>query len=145
MEISCRCYFEIIKTNLFYKVFNYLTLKDYIKDIVSAYTKNRPSLLLLDEFNTHKTADVLGAFEVNNIRSLLIPGGFTSMLQPLDVSVNKTIKAILKEEWRKWCEESEPIYTKAGNRQKPSYKVLLDMVYQIYKQLGPKDTLISKV
>ena len=57
----------------------------------------------------------------------------------------RRLKQILKEEWRKWFEESEPIYTKAGNRQKPSYKVLLDMVYQIYKQLGPKDTLISKV
>ena len=67
------------------------------------------------------------------------------MLQPLDVSVNKTIKAILKEEWRKWFEDSEAIYTKAGNRQKPSYEVLLGMVSQVYKQLGPKDELISKV
>ena len=110
---------------------------------MGSYTRNRPSLLILHKFNAHNTPELLRAFETINVRSFLIPGGFTSMLQALDVSVNKTIKAILKEEWRKWFKDSEAIYKKAGNRQKPSYEVLLGMVSQVYKKLDPKSIVCS--
>jgi len=34
----------------------------------------------------------------------VIPGGLTSQLQPLDVSVNKPLKGFMHEEWAKWIE-----------------------------------------
>ena len=66
---------------------------------------------------------------LNNIgiQSTLVPAGFTSELQPLDVSVNKLIKDILKNEWEKWFDCPNPVLTKAGNRQRPSYQDLIDM------------------
>ena len=32
----------------------------------------------------------------------VIPGGLTSQLQPLDISVNKPFKGFMHEEWAKW-------------------------------------------
>jgi hypothetical protein len=32
----------------------------------------------------------------------VIPGGVTSQLQPLDISVNRPFKAFVHEEWTKW-------------------------------------------
>ena len=79
------------------------------------------------------------------IKSTLVPAGFTSELQPLDVSVNKPIKDILKTEWQKWFDCPNPVFTKAGNRQRPSYQDLLDMTSQVYQSIKAKPELIAKV
>ena len=33
---------------------------------------------------------------------VVIPGGLTSLLQPLDVSLNKPFKILMREEWDRW-------------------------------------------
>ena len=93
----------------------------------------------MDEFKAHKTGPVLSALKDKGIQSISVPAGFTSELQPLDVSIYKPIKAILRQQWQNWYDSSEPILTKAGNRQKPSYQAMVDMIAKVY------DGIISKV
>ena len=57
---------------------------------------NQPTLLALDLFAAHKTQEVLDTFLANDIAVSLIPGGCTSLVQPLDISINRPFKDILK-------------------------------------------------
>jgi len=54
---------------------------------------NQRSLLVLDSFTAHKTDAVKRRFREKNTDLAVIPGGLTSRLQPLDVSLNKSFKA----------------------------------------------------
>ena len=55
------------------------------------------SLLTLDSFSAHKVEPVLEEMATNDVGSLEVPGGCTSKLQVLDVSVNPPFKSILGE------------------------------------------------
>ena len=101
--------------------------------------------MLLKEFKAHKTVPVLNAFKEWGVQSILVPAGFNSELQPLDVSVNKPVKAILRTEWQNWFDSPDPIFTKAGNRQKPSYQALVDMTAKIYDGIISNTEMIIKV
>ena len=50
------------------------------------------SLLVLDSFRGHLTDSVKNRFNEKNTNLAVIPGGLTSKLQPLDVSINKSFK-----------------------------------------------------
>ena len=45
----------------------------------------------------------------------VIPGGLTSILQPLDVFLNKPLKDRLCEQWNNWMIEGQKSFTPAGN------------------------------
>ena len=68
-------------------------------------TCNRINKMLATKLKTHLT---------------VIPGGLTSQLQPLDVSVNKPFKGFMHEEWAKWIEAPTYYVTPAGRVKRPS-------------------------
>lgn len=82
----------------------------------------------MDDFSAHSTENVLDELKKINIDNSIIPGGFTHALQPLDVSLNKPFKDHYRHLWNEWMDGPNPIYTKGGNRQKPSYQVLVDWI-----------------
>ena len=45
----------------------------------------------------------------------VIPGGLTSVVQPLDVSLNKPFKDRMRKKWRTWMAEGKFETTKGGN------------------------------
>ena len=55
-----------------------------------------PTHMALDMFRGHKTDEVLDTMRAHNITLSVIPGGCTSMVQPLDISINRPYKDILK-------------------------------------------------
>ena len=71
-------------------------LLEYLEDQFIPVLNSQPSLLVLDLFAAHKTPEVLDTFLANDIIVSLIPGGCTSLVQPLDVSINRPFKDILK-------------------------------------------------
>ena len=70
-------------------------MKVYINKIVKPYTKRRKSIMILDSFRAHVADPVKDAFRKANSLVVVIPGGCTSKLQPLDVAINRPYKDIL--------------------------------------------------
>jgi len=57
---------------------------------------NQPSVLVLDSFKGHLSDSVKNQLRKMNTELLVIPGGITSVLQPLDVSINKPFEDRLR-------------------------------------------------
>ncbi|GBB95339.1 hypothetical protein RclHR1_25100001 [Rhizophagus clarus] len=82
---------------------------------------NPQSLLVLDSFSAHIVDSVKRHFGEKNTNIAVIPGGLTSRLQPLNVSVNKSFKT-------KWMAEAVKELTPAGNLKKSSYETIANWV-----------------
>lgn len=76
-----------------------------------------PTLLILDQAASHKM-DAITA--TKNMKGLFVPAGCTSLVQPLDVAVNKPFKCLMRAQWKTWMElpAAEHILTKKGHRQR---------------------------
>ena len=57
---------------------------------------DQPSLLVMDLFAVHKTEEVLDMLRANDITVSIIPGSCTGLVQPINVSINRLLKDILK-------------------------------------------------
>ena len=55
--------------------------------------KNEKSMLVWDCFSGHLVDSVKRRTKAHNTDMVVIPGGLTSVLQPLDVSLNKPMKS----------------------------------------------------
>ncbi|HVW99748.1 MAG TPA: hypothetical protein VHA52_04785 [Candidatus Babeliaceae bacterium] len=71
----------------------------YIHEVVAKYTEDKPSGLILDDYDAHKTDEVKESCRQHNIQIILVPPGQTSHAQPLDVSVNSRIKQKARKKW----------------------------------------------
>jgi hypothetical protein len=63
---------------------------------------NQPSMLVLDAFKGHLTDSVKNQFREMKTDLVVIPGGVTSVLQPMDVSLNKPFKDRLRQQYLTW-------------------------------------------
>src|SRR6266540_3600815 len=63
---------------------------------------NSRSLLVLDSFQEHLVDSVKNRFNEKQTNIAVIPGGLTSKLQPLDVAINKSFKANLRQYYNNW-------------------------------------------
>ena len=114
---------------------------DYMNKIIIPYIGSNKCLLVLDDYRAHKTEQVIQYACKNKIQPFLIPAGFTYCLQPLDVSVNKPFKDILKRKWKTWDQNSTRV-TKSGNKSKPTWQQTISMVDSSTKEL--KTSIIRK-
>lgn len=102
---------------------------------------NGSGILLMDEFAAHKTDNIIELLIDRGINPLFIPAGFTSVLQPLDVSVNKPLKAFYAEYWNEWIgDELIAEYTNTGNSKKPDMQLCLDWISKALLKITP-DTI----
>ncbi|CAB4399489.1 unnamed protein product [Rhizophagus irregularis] len=89
---------------------------------------NPQSSLVLDSFSAHIVDSVKRCFGEKNTNIAVIPGGLTSRLQPLDVSVNKSFKTKMRRNYNEWMAEVVKELTPAGNLKKPSYETVAKWV-----------------
>jgi len=81
-----------------------------------------PSVLILDSHRSHMTETVAKGFKEEAKTELhFLPGGLTSILQPLDVYINKSFKSKLKKKWEDWLREGLMEFTKSNRRKRASY------------------------
>ena len=71
----------------------------WFKSVILPFTKDRCSLLVINSFSAHENIEFLNLAAAHNVDVAIIPGGCTSKIQPLDVSLNKPFKSVLKQQW----------------------------------------------
>jgi hypothetical protein len=72
-------------------------------------------MLVYDSFKGHLGESVKRKLHESGIDLAVIPGGLTSICQPLDVSINKPLKDNLRKEWHIWMAGGGARTTAAGN------------------------------
>lgn len=86
-------------------------MEQYLEHIWQPYVKStaeelglpdHDSLLTLDSFKAHTTDGIEKKMQEHGTTYCVIPGGCTSKLQPLDVSVNKPFKQMLQGSWAEY-------------------------------------------
>ena len=113
------------------------------KDWVKAVWQRRPgglrqkSLLVLDAFRCHKSEPTKRQLRSCKTTLSIIPGGMTSILQPLDVSVNKPMKSALRKMWTQWMMEGTHTYTPSGLRRKPELPLICEWILTAWQELDP--------
>ena len=75
---------------------------------------NPRSLLVLDSFRGHLVNSVKNRFKEKQTNLAVIPGGLTCKLQPLDVAINKSFKANLRQYYNTWINSEVHALTPAG-------------------------------
>lgn len=118
--------------------------EEIMKEWVTKYLLERPnpaenpndSLLIMDSAPSHITVAVKEAVKkVSKIA--IIPGGMTKLLQPLDISVNKSFKRKIRKKWEEWIsDEKNHTYTKNGNLRRASYAEVARWVYESFNSIS---------
>jgi hypothetical protein len=90
-----------------------------LNDLIRRVWKKRPHastrcLLSLNSFRGHLTQNTKTVLQACNTDLVVIPGGMTSILQALDVVVNKPFKDYLREQYEDWLINNQHEYTRAG-------------------------------
>jgi hypothetical protein len=96
---------------------------------------NPRSLLVLDSFSAHKTNTVKKRFHEKKTNLAVIPGGLTSQLQPLDVSLNKPFKAKVRNLYNHWMSEAIKEYTPSGKIKRPSYSLVATWIKESWEAM----------
>ena len=73
----------------------------------------------MHQFKAHVTESTKSLVTNLKMHLALIPGGLSSHLQPLDVSLNKPFEGFMHEEWAKWIEAPTHHVTRAGRVKRP--------------------------
>ncbi|CAI7805391.1 unnamed protein product [Closterium sp. NIES-54] len=103
--------------------------------------RGRKVMLVLGSYHEHLTDAVKAKFGELNIDPAVIPAGCTSEIQPLDVAVNRSFKAAVRQLYQEWFEsEGVDCLTERGNIRKPPPELTLKWISKAWKAL-PKELI----
>ncbi|CAJ0842350.1 11542_t:CDS:2 [Entrophospora sp. SA101] len=83
------------------------------------------ALFVMDSFEGHKTDSIKKIAQNENTDLAIIPGGLTSVVQPLDVCINKPFKDRLCEKWNTWMSS--------------------EMIVKLFKNCGISDNSVDEL
>ena len=73
-----------------------------LKPYVDTAPEDVVPILFLDSYHCHMMNLVVNAIQDLGVQVEHIPGGYTSLCQPVDIGINKPFKAFLCKAWEKW-------------------------------------------
>ena len=93
-------------------------------------------MLVLDEASVHKIPEIKKSLELSETKVMMIPGGLTRYLQPLDVSINKPFKDGIRKKYNEYWLEKWDI--------KVSRKEILNWVGEVWYDDNLTSYMIEK-
>ena len=123
-----------------YQKKSWMDEKLMLKWISDIWVKMRQSLLFLDTFSAHLTDKVKDAFQKFNTTVLVIPGGCTLILQPLDVSINKPNKTSIRNSWVKYMLE----HSNDEVIKKPPKQLIVNWIEEANEKLDSNLCIVKK-
>jgi hypothetical protein len=100
----------------------------------------------MDGFKGHRDKQnqlqkIANAFRRSNVHVLTSPGGCTPLIQPLDVSINKSFKVRIRKLWTEWMAFS----IESGNEIKPPSKTkVVEWIETAWKEI-PHLTVVKMI
>ena len=86
--------------------------------------------------SAHLTDTVKQQLRENKTATTVIPGGLTSLVQPLDVCLNKPFKDRLREKWMTWMMSGEKTFTPGGQLRAASLVTVCQWVKESWQELS---------
>ena len=99
-------------------------------------------MMVYDSFRGHLEESVKTKFRDNGIDLAVIPGGLTSVCQPLDVTINKPFKDNLRKEWHLWMAGGGAGVTAAGNLRRARLSDVCGWVKNAWERI-PSEMIIE--
>ena len=99
-------------------------------------------MLVFDHFKVHVTQSAKAIAVDLKTQLAVIPGGLTSQLQPLFVSVNKPFKALMKKAWLLWIQSAGNDLTPTDWIKKVSIAQVCDWILRSWN--GVKKEVVVK-
>ena len=116
----------------------------WFKGIILPYTEGRKSILVIDSFSAHISDEFLDMAKANNVDVVIIPGGCTSKIQPLDVCLNKPFKSVLRNEWLNYIESLVEVDPNPSKLVTPTKQIICDWIKGGLYYLQSKQCMMKK-
>ena len=120
----------------------WMTAPEYHHWLTAIFKKQEePRLLIVDSYRAHVTKESVDmAKDECNAELVIIPGGCTSVVQPMDKCINRPFKQRVREHWQEWMRQDRP-KTPSGNLKQPTRQDVIDWVSEAWTSIK-KDTLV---
>jgi hypothetical protein len=119
---------------------------DYIERILAQYKPvalEHKTLLVIDAFKAHLSDKVKARIKGYKAYLAVIPAGFTSIFQPLDLGINRSMKAALRKRWNDWMINGKHELTKKGNPKKAPLELVLQWVHDAWQGIRAESIVNS--
>lgn len=101
------------------------------------------SALVMDSMSAHIVPGVKDCFHKELKTDLvIIPGGLTCKLQPLEVGVNHVFKIHLRQEWERWMQEGIHTFTTSGKMRRVTFAEVCSWVLKAWGKVS-KETIVN--
>ena len=74
-----------------------ILMVQWFKSVILPYTNGKCTFLVIDSFSAHEDINFLNLAHSHCVDVVIIPGGCMSKIQPLDVSLKKPFKSIVRQ------------------------------------------------
>lgn len=121
------CDVDVNKTSMW----SYELVSQYFRQIHEDSDKTKHYLMTLDSYGAHIKFIELEAQLYPNIHFVLVPANLTSILQPLDVAINRSLQEFFRDCYNDYIQQaiSDPdLQTGKGNIKTPTYSVVSDWI-----------------
>ena len=110
----------------------------WIQKVLLRYTKKQHALIVWDTFTGHMTEEVAEKLQKSNITVVVIPGGCTSKIQPLDVCLNEPLKCYCRNQWMEYIQKQVATLEPGERPKTAAEQQVIDWVVDSNKLLNSK-------